>query len=330
MFHPKLLREDYVVDSLQTVDESVLLDDPVFSRGGWIDTINEVKVQYTELFTEPGGGGRPFCECEDVSISYETLDMKICETQTLSVADGVEECSYKWEITSGGGSLSEESGNSTVYTAGGSDIEVVISLITMGTVCDTITIYLICGVSIGYTTQQMSVSEEQTLEVETPVENCTYFWTLEGGGSLSTYVGLITVYTAPDENPYCSLNPGIKLWVLGNETPCDALNIAIDGIEGIAGYEAYCLRGRAVGICSWQIFKYNFYCDGKVSGVPGVCSEGHALACTVEEYAAWAFIGCEAERAKCNENCPDGCEDGYHDTRTLEQEGYGCCPWQLL
>jgi hypothetical protein len=48
-FHPKLIRDDYVASSLTVVDESVLLDEPEFSRGAWINTINEVKVQYSKL-----------------------------------------------------------------------------------------------------------------------------------------------------------------------------------------------------------------------------------------------------------------------------------------
>lgn len=48
-FHPKLIRDDYTVGSLPTIDESVLLDDPSFSRGSWIDTVNEVRVQFSEI-----------------------------------------------------------------------------------------------------------------------------------------------------------------------------------------------------------------------------------------------------------------------------------------
>lgn len=48
-FHPKLIRNDYVVDDLPLIDENVMLDDPTLKRKSWIDTVNEVKVQYTEL-----------------------------------------------------------------------------------------------------------------------------------------------------------------------------------------------------------------------------------------------------------------------------------------
>jgi len=48
-FHPKLIRKDYSLAALPVVDESVMLDEPTITRKSWIDTINEVKVQYSEL-----------------------------------------------------------------------------------------------------------------------------------------------------------------------------------------------------------------------------------------------------------------------------------------
>jgi hypothetical protein len=53
-FHPKLIRDDYTVGDLPLIDESVVLDDPAFSRKSWIDTINEVKVQYSKIDMEIG------------------------------------------------------------------------------------------------------------------------------------------------------------------------------------------------------------------------------------------------------------------------------------
>jgi len=52
-FHPKLIRDDYDLDDLETIDETMLLDKPEFSRGSWIGTINEVKVQYSEITGRP-------------------------------------------------------------------------------------------------------------------------------------------------------------------------------------------------------------------------------------------------------------------------------------
>jgi alpha-tubulin suppressor-like RCC1 family protein len=48
-FHPKLIRDDYTVGDLPTIDEDVMLEEPTFNRKSWIDTINEMKVQYSEI-----------------------------------------------------------------------------------------------------------------------------------------------------------------------------------------------------------------------------------------------------------------------------------------
>ena len=48
-FHPKLIREDYVAEDLPLIDEGVMTEEPVLKRKSWIDTVNEMKVQYTEL-----------------------------------------------------------------------------------------------------------------------------------------------------------------------------------------------------------------------------------------------------------------------------------------
>jgi len=54
-FHPKLIRYDYnPATLLPVIDESILLEEPTFSRRSWIDTINEVKVQYSEIVGERG------------------------------------------------------------------------------------------------------------------------------------------------------------------------------------------------------------------------------------------------------------------------------------
>jgi alpha-tubulin suppressor-like RCC1 family protein len=48
-FSPKLIRDDYDVGSVPSIDESVLLEEPDVSRSSWLGTHNEVKVQYSEL-----------------------------------------------------------------------------------------------------------------------------------------------------------------------------------------------------------------------------------------------------------------------------------------
>jgi len=57
------------------------------------------------------GGG-----CSDVSIGYTTTNMLTGWSQTLIVVDGVPGIEYEWSV-SGGGGVSEQRGNTTVYTA---------------------------------------------------------------------------------------------------------------------------------------------------------------------------------------------------------------------
>lgn len=48
-FHSKLFRETYEISSLPLIDENVLMEEPKFNRDSWINTLNEVKIQYNEL-----------------------------------------------------------------------------------------------------------------------------------------------------------------------------------------------------------------------------------------------------------------------------------------
>ena len=49
-FIHKLIRNDYVVEELPLIDEDIILEDPTFTRKSWMDTINEIKVQYSEIY----------------------------------------------------------------------------------------------------------------------------------------------------------------------------------------------------------------------------------------------------------------------------------------
>ncbi|MCJ7747923.1 MAG: hypothetical protein MUP27_09270 [Desulfobacterales bacterium] len=83
-FHPKLIR--YVSPAgLSVIDESKLLEEPTFSRRSWIDTINEVKVQYSEIL---GDRIPPWVEYEypfriyDMRISGD--DIFVCGSKDLT------------------------------------------------------------------------------------------------------------------------------------------------------------------------------------------------------------------------------------------------------
>lgn len=85
-FHPKLIREDYIVDDLLLIDEDVMLDNPTLTRKSWIDTINEMRVQYSEIIQVPSEG---FVYYHDLSIPAIIEFKNGVETRrlTLGVAD---------------------------------------------------------------------------------------------------------------------------------------------------------------------------------------------------------------------------------------------------
>ncbi|MGV8081726.1 MAG: RHS repeat-associated core domain-containing protein [Syntrophales bacterium] len=77
-------------------------------------------------------------------IGYETQQMQVGATQTLTVTGAGPDASYRWRVASGGGSLSATTGASVVYTAPSSNPDCVnnpaITLSADGAACDTLQI----------------------------------------------------------------------------------------------------------------------------------------------------------------------------------------------
>lgn len=48
-WHLDLLRNNYTEDLLPVIDESIILDTPTIVRKSWLDTVNEVRVEYSEM-----------------------------------------------------------------------------------------------------------------------------------------------------------------------------------------------------------------------------------------------------------------------------------------
>ncbi|MCJ7805602.1 hypothetical protein MUP46_03070 [Patescibacteria group bacterium] len=88
-----------------------------------------------------------------------------------------------------------------------------------------------CGIPppllVSYSTLAMLCGQSQSLIIDPTAFGCPpYSWSLFGGGSLDKEEGVQVVYTAPDTNPSCSLNPVIV--VTDNcGTPC-VLNLAVN------------------------------------------------------------------------------------------------------
>ena len=173
------------------------------------------------------------------------------------------------------------------------------------------------GISIGYTTQQMQVNEEQTLSVVGAVEGCVYNWEITaGGGSLSAATGLSVDYTAPATNPECANNPTIILSVGGNQ--CDSLAIAVNADSGSAA--AYELVECVYQDPYWRRRFTGYRCTGVVIGT-----------------TIWGYYntGAECESATNSYYCPcvhppgTGIKD-CRDCYTPSLKDSGCCPAELL
>jgi hypothetical protein len=82
--------------------------------------------------------------CSGVTIGYTTQQMQVNESQTLTVVDAISGVDYSWVIGSGGGSLSTDEGEETVYTApatnAGCTSNPVITLLVRQEECDTLQI----------------------------------------------------------------------------------------------------------------------------------------------------------------------------------------------
>lgn len=244
------------------------------------------------------------------------------------------------EISMGGGSAAVN-GSTLVYTPGDDDFAFIHVHTKKGDVCfaqasaknpsdcpheDCILAH------IGYTTTGMAVNETQQLTVVDGNPSTTFSWTvLSGGGS----IGAGGLYTAPSSNANCNLNPVIGL-VCGGKT-IDTLTIAINAVSGTAGYIPYCSTQAAAGLCSGEIKKYDFYCNGNVSPIDVGCGSIFIMPwlpevphCTAD---MWKSL-CDQSAATCGGNCPVGCipygPTVYKDTRSSEQLAAGCCPPQLL
>jgi hypothetical protein len=189
-------------------------------------------------------------------------------------------------------------------------------------------------VSIGYTSQQMQVSQQQTLTALDisgdlcTADGCT--WAIAvGAGTLNTVTGNTVVYTAPADNAYCNKNPIITLTCDGQVI--DSLAIAINwtsmtgnaGIKNYGGCETYIDQGVANG------------CSGVPYANPGNCGADclHVFKCNGTLYSSGWRVGAWG-------NTPPACDTycaTYEigplpavDYRDDTYKANGCCPEQLL
>lgn len=195
------------------------------------------------------------------------------------------------------------------------------------------------GISIGYTTQQMAVSTQQTLTAVGAVAGCTYNWAIaSGGGSLSSGTGTSVVYTAPATNAECANNPTITLSCGGAQ--CDSLQIAVNAYTGnfafyvkrcyrnwscIPDVEEYCpivrsYRGNCAGVETYL----TVWCGGGYKSTPPVdCAFCAGLGRT--SCAVVAQLGCAYDVMPSTWPI-----DSPYDIRSAAYKTAGCCPAALL
>jgi len=293
MFHPKLIRDDYTVGDLPTVDESVLLDDPTLERKSWIDTLNEVKVQYTELI----GVERGMCECGTTAIGYTSQQMEVDEEQELTVENPEDGCLYAWAIASGGGSLSAAVGTSVTYTAPSTNPECannpVITLTVRSVQCDSLEIAVNANAWAG-----------QALET---VIQLVYPGADEG--DLNKFI----IYKNP--SPNTGLCPG-NLYIGNVYSRVLVSYYKCDGSEWTS--DTYpCDAGKSCGSPLMKDEDGKFYlCDNSIDRATAV----HIA--MYDDYSAQCNLGLNP--------WGDKVDASPQDLRTEQQKTDGCCPALLL
>jgi hypothetical protein len=160
--------------------------------------------------------------------------------------------------------------------------------------------------TIGYTTTQMDVDEEQTLTIEDG--EGTYVWEITAGsGTLSDTSGTPITYTAPSSNAECDENATITL-SCGGEV-IDTLQIAINEYTG--DEEAY-----RQGFGSYIVNQYqcrNIAAGQDCSGTPDQCMEARCLnirkyKCDKTMITAGTYKYCQACYRKKDNTPPPDCD----------------------
>jgi hypothetical protein len=282
---------------------------------------------------------------------------------------------YVWEIETENGGTFDEVGDgdyTRTYNAPTCGAGCV-NTVKINLYCDTsdnydsieITIYP-CpkNAAITYTTQQMQVSESQTLGIDKGDGQCgtgaSWLWEiLEGGGSLSDPTSPSgCTYTAPASNENCEQNPTIALSCDG--VVMDTLDIAVNGSSnttnpayrqavGFSEFQCYFESNTCKWVCAVAgSFYYN--CDGTFlsayssgvgylpryscgsgggMGVGGACDAYYGVNCC-SSTSPW----CESKKDQYCTACSTAAEAtallGGADLRTAAMKTAGCCPAVLL
>ncbi len=296
--------------------------------------------------------------CMGLEISYTKTTMDLSEQQILRIKDSngdiVDVDVAVWFLT-GVGSINAEIGSSITYTAPSENITesdtATIEMWCNGEVKDTLVISIPykcteTNTSIGYTSTQMSVSQQQTLQLLGSSEcESQCLWSVDYG-TLSSSSGVEVTYTSPSTNADCSNNATVTITCNGSVVY--TLQIAIN--QSSSGSAAYAYYGPCLEFCAqavpnpWYDASYKFYkttykCDNTVisnellniraisGGVWRSCPE-ILDALNTSCAATYGLTCCAAYEANRIATAPEG--PGYVDLRTELMKSQGCCPAGLL
>lgn len=188
------------------------------------------------------------------------------------------------------------------------------------------------GASIGYTSLQMDIDETQEINLIGSNELAEYTLELISGPGSIGGLSPSWAYTAPSENPGC---PPAVIGLYCDGDLIASINVSINAINDYAGYYTYCITQRLYQQCSAQVAERHLFCDGSIqqsiySGCSGPadagCPDGSDLQTILEGLCNDAVNSCWPWPAYC---WTDGCDYGYHDTRSQAYKDQGCCPAQL-
>jgi RHS repeat-associated protein len=194
--------------------------------------------------------------------------------------------------------------------------------------------------------KQMNTGSQQALSLMNYLTGRDYTWTIENGeGTLSADTGERVVYTAPDSNPNCTLNPTIR--VTDSEGNCAEVRISVNCVldSGMAYWEDldyYITPYTDPFSKRLYYFRTTYDCQGNVIWTRRhscVCSGGWCdtteplgldYGCTnVEGHTMCGAIYCHDADKSCDTwgSWVYGC---VGDARSEEQKENGCCPARLM
>jgi len=194
--------------------------------------------------------------------------------------------------------------------------------------------------------KQMSTGSQQTLSLMNYLTGRSYTWSIVNGeGTLSADTGERVVYTAPDSNPNCSLNPAVR--VTDPDGNYAEVHISVNCVfdDGMAYWEDadYYITPYTVPFSKrLYYFRTTYDCQGNViwkSHNSCVCSGGWCdttkpLGLDYRCHNAMGYTMCGA--FYCHD-ADQGCDEWSSwvygcvgDARSEEQKENGCCPARLM